>query len=61
MPLDYKALGVLKRQFPSTPIVCLTATATNKVTEDVKNILSLNDCVVLKSSFNRPNLFYEIQ
>ena len=58
---DYKILGILKRQFPNSPILGLTATATSHVIEDVKSILNLNsDCILLKASFNRPNLFYEV-
>lgn len=58
---DYKFLGILKRQFPSVPILGLTATATSSIIEDVKTILNLSDStVILKASFNRPNLFYEV-
>lgn len=58
---DYKILGILKRQFPNSPILGLTATATTRVIEDVKKILNLSsDCVFLKASFNRPNLYYEV-
>ena len=58
---DYKILGILKRQFPSTPILGLTATATSKVLEDVKSMLSLRECLVFRASYNRPNLFYEVR
>ena len=58
---DYKILGILKRQFPNSPILGLTATATTRVIEDVKKILNLkSNCVLLKASFNRPNLYYEV-
>lgn len=58
---DYKILGILKRQFPNSPILGLTATATTRVIEDVKKILNLGlNCVLLKASFNRPNLYYEV-
>ena len=50
----------MKRQFPEVPILGLTATATVKVIEDVKKILSIPQCHILKASFNRPNLFYEV-
>ena len=46
--------------FPGTPILGLTATATARVIQDVKKILNLKECLVLKASFNRPNLFYEV-
>ncbi|OWF37321.1 ATP-dependent DNA helicase Q1-like isoform X2 [Mizuhopecten yessoensis] len=58
---DYKFLGIMKRQFPEVPILGLTATATTKVLEDVKKILSIPHCLVFKASFNRPNLYYEIR
>ncbi|XP_028416550.1 ATP-dependent DNA helicase Q1-like [Dendronephthya gigantea] len=59
---DYKILGILKRQFPNCAILGLTATATSRVIEDVKNNLNLtSDCVILKASFNRPNLYYEVR
>ena len=59
---DYKILGILKRQFPGVPILGLTATATSKVVDDVKKILGLQqNCVFFKASFNRPNLFYEVE
>jgi ATP-dependent DNA helicase Q1 len=58
---DYKILGILKRQFPNSPILGLTATATTRVIDDVKKILNLgSNCVLLKASFNRPNLYYEV-
>ena len=57
---DYKFLGILKRQFPTVPLLGLTATATEKVLEDIKKILSLKNCLVFKTSYNRPNLFYEV-
>ncbi|GCB70837.1 ATP-dependent DNA helicase Q1 isoform X1 [Scyliorhinus torazame] len=58
---DYKSLGILKRQFPNTPLIGLTATATNSILEDVKKILCVPKCLMLTASFNRPNLFYEIR
>ena len=58
---DYKVLGILKRQFPNSPLLGLTATATSKVFSDCKNILNLRSCLIFKASYNRPNLFYEVQ
>ncbi|CAG5119489.1 unnamed protein product [Candidula unifasciata] len=57
---DYKFLGIMKRQFPGAPILGLTATATIKVLEDVKKILSIPKSLLFKASFNRPNLYYEV-
>ena len=58
---DYKFLGIMKRQFPGVPLLGLTATATLKVLEDVKTILNIPDCLLLRSSFNRPNLYYQVK
>ncbi|XP_058841539.1 ATP-dependent DNA helicase Q1-like isoform X2 [Acipenser ruthenus] len=58
---DYKALGILKRQFPSVPLIGLTATATKSVLKDCEEILCLKDTITLSASFNRPNLYYEVR
>ncbi|KAK7084817.1 hypothetical protein SK128_005772 [Halocaridina rubra] len=50
----------MRRTFPGTPILGLTATATSRVILDVQKILDIQGCLVLKASFNRPNLFYEV-
>ena len=43
------------------PIIALTATATPKVKDDIIKNLGMEDAIIFKSSFNRPNLFYEIR
>ncbi|WP_443947618.1 DNA helicase RecQ [Pedobacter sp. AW1-32] len=43
------------------PIIALTATATPKVQQDIVKNLGMSDATLFKSSFNRPNLFYEIR
>ncbi|XP_045729735.1 ATP-dependent DNA helicase Q1 isoform X1 [Mirounga angustirostris] len=58
---DYKALGILKRQFPDTALVGLTATATSHVLKDAQKILCVDKCFTFTASFNRPNLYYEIR
>ncbi|MGH0134757.1 UNVERIFIED_CONTAM: hypothetical protein FKN15_006930 [Acipenser sinensis] len=58
---DYKVLGILKRQFPSVPLIGLTATATKSVLKDCEEILCLKDTITLSASFNRPNLYYEVR
>jgi len=45
----------------NVPIIALTATATPKVQQDIVKNLQLTDATLFKSSFNRPNLFYEIR
>ncbi|KAI5064009.1 hypothetical protein GOP47_0020679 [Adiantum capillus-veneris] len=57
---DYKSLGVLKQQFPSVPLMALTATATQPVKEEIMKILRIPRAVVLEASFDRPNLTYEV-
>jgi ATP-dependent DNA helicase RecQ len=46
---------------PNVPVIALTATATPKVQSDIVKNLSLRDPEIFISSFNRPNLYYEIQ
>ncbi|KRZ97836.1 putative ATP-dependent DNA helicase Q1 [Trichinella sp. T8] len=58
---DYKFLSVLRRQFPDTPILGLTATATVAVLQDIKEILNIPMALEFRASFNRPNLFYQVQ
>lgn len=58
---DYLDLSNLKRWFPSVPILGLTATATEKVKIDIVQRLGIQHTVqYFQSSFNRPNLKYEI-
>lgn len=57
---DYKYLGILSNMFPNVPILGLTATATAHVLTDVQKILNIPGCLLIKSTFNRPNLFYKI-
>ncbi len=59
---DYRNLQILKSDFPEVPIIALTATATPKVLQDIITNLNLNkDFKVFQGSFNRDNLFYEVQ
>ncbi|HVY73178.1 MAG TPA: DNA helicase RecQ [Puia sp.] len=46
---------------PDVPVIALTATATPKVQSDIIKNLSLKDPAIFISSFNRPNLYYEVQ
>ncbi|XP_039823034.1 ATP-dependent DNA helicase Q-like 2 isoform X2 [Panicum virgatum] len=57
---DYKNLGILKIQFPSVPMIALTATATSKVQMDLIEMLHIPKCVKFVSTVNRPNLFYKV-
>ncbi|XP_060674373.1 ATP-dependent DNA helicase Q-like 2 isoform X2 [Ziziphus jujuba] len=58
---DYKNLGILKIQFPSVPLIALTATATHKVQIDLTQMLHIPKCVKFFSTVNRPNLFYMVR
>ncbi|TVU33484.1 hypothetical protein EJB05_25306 [Eragrostis curvula] len=58
---DYQDLGILKLNFPNTPVLALTATATASVKEDVVQALGLANCIVFRQSFNRPNLRYFVR
>ncbi|XP_063942177.1 ATP-dependent DNA helicase Q-like 2 isoform X2 [Daucus carota subsp. sativus] len=58
---DYKNLGILKTQFPSIPLIALTATATKKVQLDLMEMLRIPKCVKFVSTVNRPNLFYMVR
>ena len=57
---DYRNLRLLRDQFPSTPVIALTATATERVRRDVIVQLGLKDGKVFLSSFDRPNLTYKV-
>ncbi|PRT55991.1 ATP-dependent helicase SGS1 [Wickerhamiella sorbophila] len=56
---DYKDLMGLKDQYPGTPIIALTATANNRVLSDIFQCVG-PDRLLLKQSFNRPNLIYSV-
>ncbi len=53
---DYRNLGMLKKLFPQVPVIALTATATEKVREDIIRHLNLTKAPIFISSFNRDNL-----
>ncbi|XP_026457501.1 ATP-dependent DNA helicase Q-like 1 [Papaver somniferum] len=57
---DYRALGCLKQNFPDVPVMALTATATKSVRKDILNALRIPYALVLETSFDRPNLKYEV-
>ncbi|KAK4470883.1 hypothetical protein MN116_006396 [Schistosoma mekongi] len=60
---DYKFLHILRRQFPNVPIIGLTATASAEIIVDVQNMLglSVDKCLVLRTSYNRENLNYYVK
>ena len=58
---EYRRIRPIINMIGPAPIIALTATATQKVREDIKKILGMPDANEFKSSFNRPNLYYEVR
>ena len=58
---EYRRIRALVEEIGRAPIIALTATATPKVQSDILKNLGIPDARVFKSSFNRPNLYYEIR
>jgi len=58
---EYRKIRDIVKEIGLAPIIALTATATNKVRDDIKKNLGIQDAKDFKSSFNRPNLYYEVR
>jgi ATP-dependent DNA helicase RecQ len=58
---EYRRIRPIINEIGNAPIIALTATATDKVRTDIKKNLGITDAVEFKSSFNRPNLYYEVR
>jgi len=58
---EYRRIRPIINEIGLAPIIALTATATDKVRTDIKKNLGIMDAVEFKSSFNRPNLYYEVR
>ena len=58
---EYRRIRNIIEEIGTAPIIALTATATPKVQSDIIKNLGMGDATVFKSSFNRPNLYYEIR
>lgn len=58
---EYRRIRHIIDEIGTAPIIALTATATPKVQSDILKNLGMGDATVFKSSFNRPNLYYEIR
>lgn len=58
---EYRKIRTTVNEIGLAPIIALTATATDKVRTDIKKSLGIMDAVEFKSSFNRPNLYYEVR
>lgn len=57
----FRKLGWLRERFPSVPCIACTATATQKVIEDVQATLQLENCPCHIGSFDRKNIFYKVR
>ena len=58
---EYRRIRPIINEIGKAPVIALTATATDKVRTDIKKNLGIVDAREFKSSFNRPNLFYEVR
>jgi len=58
---EYRRIRPIVNEIGPAPIIALTATATDKVRSDIKKSLGIMDAKEFKSSFNRPNLYYEVR
>ena len=58
---EYRKIRSAIEEIGVAPIIALTATATDKVRTDIKRSLGIEDAREFKSSFNRPNLYYEVR
>ena len=58
---EYRRILPIVNEIGKAPIIALTATATDKVRTDIKKNLGMTDAKEFKSSFNRPNLYYEVR
>ena len=58
---DYRTLQVLRDNFPTVPVIALTATATERVRQDILEQLRMPDATLFVASFNRPNLTYDVR
>ena len=58
---EYRRIRPIINEIGNAPVIALTATATPKVQHDIQKNLGMQNACVFKSSFNRPNLFYDIR
>ena len=58
---EYRRIRPIVNEIGNAPVIALTATATDKVRTDIKKNLGIVDATEFKSSFNRPNLYYEVR
>ena len=58
---EYRRIRPIINEIGNAPVIALTATATDKVRTDIKKSLGILNATEFKSSFNRPNLYYEVR
>ncbi|MBR2368062.1 MAG: DNA helicase RecQ [Alistipes sp.] len=58
---EYRRIRPIINDIGNAPLIALTATATPKVQMDIQKNLGMTDATVFRSSFNRPNLYYELR
>ena len=58
---EYRKIRPIINEIGVAPVIALTATATPKVQHDIQKNLGMTDAKIFKSSFNRPNLYYEVR
>ena len=58
---EYRKIRPVINEIGVAPVIALTATATEKVRADIRKCLGINDAEEFRSSFNRPNLYYEVR
>jgi ATP-dependent DNA helicase RecQ len=58
---EYRRIRPIINEIGVRPVIALTATATPKVQHDIQKTLGMMNAAIFKSSFNRPNLYYEIR
>ena len=57
---EYQQLGLLAKRYPQVPRIALTATADAATRADIKHFLHLEDAPEFISSFDRPNIYYQV-
>ena len=58
---DYLSLSIIPQMFPDIPVAAFTATATRRVQEDIIGKIGLRSPLIVRASFDRPNLFYRVE
>jgi len=57
----YKEIVKIRKLLTNVPVLAVTATATDKVTNDIKKMMKMEKCVMIKTSFDRPNLMIHVR